>query len=218
MAHSDAGDKRAQKKLEKTLAASVEEASATLEEVGKVEHFCREDAEVAEKATYARGRPPKNGERRVSKTRYVLSGKLAERADEVERMRQAAGCFVLLTNVPEAGEMAHTPAEILAAYKEQHGIERNFGFLKDPLIVNDIFLKKPERIEVLGFVLFVSLLAWNLMEHVMRAYLKRTDSQPEGQIVIAPPAVITLSCGQITDRYRLGRSNRLSNPCLLDDI
>lgn len=107
-------------------------------------------------------------------------GKLVERADEVERMRQAAGCFVLLTNVPEDGEMAHAPGEILAAYKEQHGIERNFGFLKDPLIVNDIFLKKPERIEVLGFVLLVSLLVWNLMEHVMRSYLKRTDSTIPG--------------------------------------
>jgi len=110
----------------------------------------------------------------------VLSGRVVERADEVERMRQAAGCFVLLTNVPEEGEMAHTPAEILSAYKEQHGIERNFGFLKDPLIVNDLFLKKLERIEVLGFVLLVSLLVWNLTEHVMRSHLKRTDSTIPG--------------------------------------
>ena len=199
VAHSDAHDKRAQRKLERVLAASAEEAGSVLAEASGVEYFCREDAqaaaerlrsegqachfcacEVAEKVTYARGRPPANGERRVSKTRYVLSGRVVERTDEVERMRQAAGCFVLLTNVPEEGEMAHTPAEILSAYKEQHGIERNFGFLKDPLIVNDLFLKKPERIEVLGFVLLVSLLVWNLMEHVMRSYLKRTDSTIPG--------------------------------------
>ncbi len=58
--------------------------------------------------------------------------------------------------------MAHSPEEMLAAYKEQHGIERNFGFPKDPLIVNDLFLKRPDRIEVLGFVLLVSLLTWSL--------------------------------------------------------
>jgi len=52
----------------------------------------------------------------------------------------------------------------------------NFGFLKDPLIVNDIFLKRPDRIEVLGFILLTSLLVWNLMEHVMREHLRRTDS------------------------------------------
>ena len=111
---------------------------------------------------------------------YVLEGEVVERSDEVVKARQAAGCFVLLTNVPTEGEMAHSPEEVLAAYKEQHGIERNFGFLKDPLIVNDIFLKRPDRIEVLGFILLASLLAWNLMEHVMREHLKRTDSTISG--------------------------------------
>ncbi len=198
VAHSDAGDKRRQKKLERELAESLKKAGEILEEVGKTEYFCREDAEaaaerlcgqgschfcccaVAEKVTYARGRPPKHGDRRISKTRYVLEGKVVERTDAVERMRQAAGCFVLLTNVPAEGEMAHSPEEVLAAYKEQHGIERNFGFLKDPLIVNDIFLKRPDRIEVLGFILLASLLTWSLMEHVMREYLKRTDSTISG--------------------------------------
>jgi transposase len=197
--HSDAHDKRRQKKLDRLLSESIAEDGALLEKAGKIEYFCREDAaaaadklqsegsschdcccEVVEKVTYCRGRPPKSGERKVSKTRYVLDGRLVERSDEVERMRQAAGCFVLLTNVPEEGEMAHTPSEVLAAYKEQHGIERNFGFLKDPLIVNDIFLKRPDRIEVLGFILLVSLLVWNLMEHVMRAFLKRTGSTIPG--------------------------------------
>lgn len=197
--HSDAHDKRRLKKLDRLLSESIAEAGATLEEAGRIEYFCREDAEAAadrlrsegsafhysdcvvrEKVTYSRGRPRKDGERKVSKIRHVLQGKLVERSEEVERMRQAAGCFVLLTNVPDEGEMAHTPEEVLAAYKEQHGIERNFGFLKDPLIVNDIFLKRPDRIEVLGFILLVSLLVWNLMEHVMRAYLRRTDSTIPG--------------------------------------
>jgi len=197
--HSDAHDKRRQKKLDRLLSESITEAGAILEDAGRVEYFCREDATAAadklkregsschycdcavtEKVTYCRGRPPKSGERKVSRIRYVLDGKLVERSDEVERMREVAGCFVLLTNVPQVGEMAHTPAEVLSVYKEQHGIERNFGFLKDPQIVNDIFLKRPDRIEVLAFILLVSLLVWNLMEHVMRSYLKRTDSTIPG--------------------------------------
>jgi transposase len=161
--HSDAGDKRRQKKLERALSASLAQAAEILKAAGKTEYFCREDAAAAaaklageasryhscecavrEQLTYARGRPPKNGERRVAKTRYVLEGSVVERSTEVERLRQAAGCFVLLTNVPATGEMAHAPCEVLAAYKEQHGIERNFSFLKDPLIVNDLFLKRPD--------------------------------------------------------------------------
>jgi transposase len=195
VAHSDAGDKRRQKKLDRMLAESREAAQLMLRAEEKVEYFCREDAEaaatrlrsesppyhycscaVAERPTYARGRPPKSGERKIAKMMYGLAGEVAERESAVERARAAAGCFVLLTNVPASGEMAHTGAEVPAAYKEQHGIERNFGFLKDPLIVNDLFLKRPDRIEVLGFVLLVSLLAWSLAKHVMRSYLARTDS------------------------------------------
>src|SRR5665647_332848 len=186
-------NKRRQKKLERALSASREQAGEILEEAGKTEYFCCEDAEAAagklrgdasryhsydcavrEQLTYARGRPPKSGARKVAKTRYVLEGRV------VERLREAAGCFVLLTNVPAAGEMAHAPLEVLAAYKEQHGIERNFSFLKDPLIVNDIFLKRPDRIEVLGFILLASLLTWSLMEHVMREHLKRSASTISG--------------------------------------
>jgi len=193
--HSDASDKRRAKKLDRLLAESREAAQGMLRQEEKVEYFCREDAQTAaarlaregspyhfcscvvkEKATYFRGRPPKDGEREIAKRMYVLEGEVVEKKEAVERARAAAGCFVLLTNVPDSGEMAHSGAEVLAAYKEQHGIERNFGFLKDPLIVNDLFLKRPDRIEALGFILLVSLLAWSLMEHVMRAYLERTDT------------------------------------------
>ncbi len=198
--HSDAHDKRRQKKLTRRLTESRESAERMLKRASKVEYFCREDAQAAaeklqsettpyhscqctvtEKVTYARGRPPKNGERKVTRIRYVLSGEIVQRADEVARIREASGCFVLLTNTPPEGEeMAHSPTAVLTAYKEQQGIERNFGFLKDPLIVNDIFLKRPDRIEVLGFILLTSLLVWNLMEHVMRQYLRRTASTVPG--------------------------------------
>ena len=46
--------------------------------------------------------------------------------------------------------------------------------------MNDLFLKKPDRIEVLGFILLTALLIWRLMEHVMREYLKRTDTTIPG--------------------------------------
>lgn len=58
---------------------------------------------------------------------------------------------------------------------EQYGIERNFSFLKDPLIVNDMFLKKPVRIEVLGVILLMALLIWDLIEHVLRQHVLEND-------------------------------------------
>jgi transposase len=87
-----------------------------------------------------------------------------------------AGCFVLLSNVPSLfqGRQWHS-ADLLAEYKEQSGIEKNFGFLKDPVIVNSFFLKKNERIEVLGMVRLISLLIWRLMERTMRQHIEEEN-------------------------------------------
>ncbi len=48
--------------------------------------------------------------------------------------------------------------EILKTYKEQDCIEKKFGFMKEQLVVNDLFLKTPSRIEAPGLVLVLSLL------------------------------------------------------------
>ena len=117
-----------------------------------------------------------------------MVGEIKEKEEATKQKRKEAGCFVLLTNVPQKGELPHTGKEILEAYKEQHGVERNFGFLKDPLIVNDLFLKKPSRIEVLGMILLISLLVWNLIERSMREYVKQTGN--------------TLQCWDRKETYR----------------
>jgi transposase len=112
----------------------------------------------------------------VKALRYGLRVTLRERSEVIVRKRQETGCFVLLTNVPTAGEMAHRAGDILQAYKEQHGIEQNYGFLKDPLIVNSLFLKKPERIEALGLVLLLALLLWRLVERTLRVHVETTGN------------------------------------------
>jgi len=96
------------------------------------------------------------------------------------RMEAEAGCFVLLTNVPTTGDLAHSAGDILKVYKDQHGTEQNYGFLKDPVIVNSLFLKKPERIEALGLVLLLALLIWRLMERAMRTYVDTTSTPLTG--------------------------------------
>ncbi len=81
----------------------------------------------------------------------------------------------MLTNVKEDWEEGYDAKAILKAYKDQHGIEQNFAFLKDPAIINGIFLKKAERIEILGLVLLISLQIWRLFGKSMRKYVKETE-------------------------------------------
>lgn len=192
--HSTAHDKRRLKRLERQMKKSTSNLSRMIAKETKQEFFCRADADAAalllqhndtelhgitvnveEKIYYTRGRPPKNGKRKVSYIRYVLKACLEEKSERVKQIQEESGCFVLLTNVPQEGNMMETGAGLLQVYKEQYGIEKNFSFLKDPLIVNDIFLKRPERIEVLGAVLLISLMVWNLIEHTLRQYIKESE-------------------------------------------
>jgi transposase len=135
---------------------------------------------VEERPTYGPGRPSQKQPRMVKGLRYGLKVTLHERAEVIARKTQETGCFVLLTNVPTEGDMAHRASEVLRAYKEQHGIEQNFGFLKDPLIVNSLFLKNPERIEALGFVCLLALLIWRLMERSLRLHVETTGNTLPG--------------------------------------
>jgi transposase len=72
--------------------------------------------------------------------------------------------------------------ELLSLYKSQIGIEKNFSFLKDPAIINSIFLKKAERIEVLVLVFMISLLIWRLMERSMRRHVETNDCTLPGWV------------------------------------
>jgi len=106
-------------------------AAAKLRALQSAYHGVQVDIE--ERPQYGPGRPSRTQPRRVKAWRYGLQVTLHERSEVIARKTQETGCFVLLTNVPTAGEMAHRAGDMLRAYKEQHGIEQNFGFLKDPL-------------------------------------------------------------------------------------
>jgi transposase len=72
--------------------------------------------------------------------------------------------------------------DLLGLYKNQSGIEQNFGFLKNPVIINSVFLKKNSRIEVLGMILLISLLIWRLMERAMRQYIEKNKTTMTGWV------------------------------------
>ena len=197
--HSSAHDTRRQKRLERELDASLKAIKALAKANAKRRFSCRADAEAAaneilaqetayhqlklrvvEQPRYARGRPKHNGPRLPITMEFGLHGEVIEKQHEIDRRRQMAGCFVLLTNVPSEGEQGYSAEEILRTYKEQHAIERNFGFLKDDQIVNALFLKRAERIEALGLVLLISLLIWRLIEHAMRTDLAARNTTLPG--------------------------------------
>ncbi len=133
-------------------------------------------ATIEKVAKYKRGRPAKGQEQIVDRYEYEIKTQIVENTEKARALRSEAGCFVLLTNlIGEEQRQQWDAGRLLQLYKSQSGIEQNFGFLKDPAIINGIFLKKTTRIEVLGLILLIALLIWRLMERAMRQY-----TQPDG--------------------------------------
>jgi transposase len=232
--HSSSQDQRRQQRFAREIASSRTTLAAAVGEATKQDYFCRADAEAAaekvralqssyyavevvieERPTYGPGRPSTHKPRAVKAWRYRLQVTLHERCEVIARKMQEAGCFVLLTNVPTQGEMAHRAGEVLRAYKEQHGVEQNFAFLKDPVIVNSLFLKKPERIEALGLVLLLALLLWRLVERALRVYVETTGNALPGwnkQETLKPTAFMMLTKFAAVLVLKVGFHRQLAQP------
>lgn len=191
--HSNVLDHLKQKSINRRIQKEQESLQKRLKKVSKRMFHCAADAQeyakeikgqyhsvlwnVVEKVVFQRGRQKKDLPRKIARIDYSLEGTLAKNSSAIESVQEDAGCFVLITNMSTGKK---TAKELLEVYKAQHGIEQNFGFLKDPLIVNDLFLKTPKRIEALGCVLLIALLVWRLMERQMRQELEKQNTTVTG--------------------------------------
>ncbi|MFT4942215.1 MAG: transposase [Paraglaciecola sp.] len=64
-------------------------------------------------------------------------------------------------------------ASMLSTYKEQQDVERGFRFIKDPRFhLGAVFLKKPERIDVLMMVITLCLIVYNAGQYQVRRELE----------------------------------------------
>jgi len=111
---------------------------------------------------------------------------------ELKRWHQTEGIFVLKTNLPKK----HWPlAAILAKYRDQSKVERRFQGMKGPLAVAPMFLKNPERIAGLLFIVVMAVTLLSLMERQVRKSLKGKPIKglyPEGRETRTPTAARVL--------------------------
>lgn len=81
------------------------------------------------------------------------------------------GYFVPATSVTDATLL---PAiEVLREYKQQSTEELRFKFLKDPTFVDALYLKTPERVEALGYLLLLALFLYMTLERRLRLALQQ---------------------------------------------
>jgi len=112
----------------------------------------------------------------------------------LERRKRLEGVYVLKTNL---SKRSYPLAKVLAKYKEQSRVERRFHHLKGPLAVAPMFLKNPERIAGLLYILIWALMVLALMERQVRRSLKGKPLYglyPENRPSPAPTGPALLDC------------------------
>lgn len=115
-------------------------------------------------------------------------------AKALHRRQLLEGVYVLKTNL---SKQSCPLAKTLAKYKEQSGVERRIHHLKGPLAVAPLFLKNPERIAGLLYILMWALMIMALMERQVRRGLKGKPMYglyPENRPSPAPTGPAILDC------------------------
>ena len=102
-------------------------------------------------------------------------------ADALEREVRRKAAFLIATNVLEAATLSDR--ELIQTYKAQSAVERGFAFLKDPLfLASSVFVKKPQRIMALAFVMVLCLLVYRLAEVRVRQRLHAAEQTVPDQL------------------------------------
>ncbi len=167
--------------------------------LSRVEFDCQKDAEKAaegflkkckyislqeightEREVYEKQGRPGKGAKGITKKYQVGAKVFCERA-KFEAQAERKGKFVVATN--ELDEEKLSDQELLANYKGQAKVERGFRFLKDPqFMAATFFVKKPERVEALLFIMTLCLSVYAAIEYRIREKLKEENQTLPNQL------------------------------------
>lgn len=123
-----------------------------------------------------KGRPKKDSQ--PTHFEYYIEAKICSEIDNFEKMAQYKGRFVLATNQLDKAQL--DDKQLFTTYKQQSKPERGFRFLKDPqFVAASFFVKKPERVEALLFIMTLCLTVYAAIEWKLREQMKdKNESMP----------------------------------------
>ena len=134
---------------------------------------------VAHPQYAGKGRPRKDA--RPVSHRWQIVADVSVNQERVEQEAFRKACWIVGTNVLEPTVLSDQ--HLIATYKGQGSPERGFRFLKDPLfLASSVFVKKPERIMALSFIMVLCLLVYRLAEVRLRAQLAQTQQTIPDQV------------------------------------
>jgi len=134
---------------------------------------------VAHPQYVGKGRPRKDASPPSHQWQVATTVTVNQEQVEQEALRKA--CWIVGTNVLDPAVLSDQ--QLVTTYKDQGGAERGFRFLKDPLfLASSVFVKKPERVMALSFIMVLCLLIYRLAEFRLRSRLAETQQTIPDQV------------------------------------
>lgn len=193
--HSDHLDRRKLKSLDHRLKKEKIKLEKSVNKFSKLDFACEADAcealsrflkeqqsdfyslsgnvnEFTEQVKRAKpGRPAKD-EAATFRTYYQVSVEIGELNEEAyQRAREHLSCFVLISNIFDD----YNSYGLLKEYKEQTVVENRFRFVKHPLYVGPLWLRKKERLEALSYVILMALAVYIILQRRVRLALTEEE-------------------------------------------
>ncbi len=193
--HSSQLDKRKLKKIDNQVKKEQEALAKAISELSDKHFACRPDADAAlahfikeQKSSFFKitgstglieipekrakaGRPPK-GEKRTYHSCYQVTATPTFDQDLYEQARERLSCFVLISNHRHINAL-----KILTEYRNQTVVENRFKFIKDPIFVGPLHIKRKDRLEALCYVALLALALYMVLQIRVRKALEK-ESEP----------------------------------------
>src|SRR5262249_12051020 len=138
-------------------------------------------SQVSSRLSYpTRGRPRK-GTAASATPVWQIQARLTRDPAALEREALRRAAYILGTNLLD--EERWPDEAVIELYREQSVVERGFAFLKDPLfLASSVFVKRPERIMALAFIMTLCLLVYKLAELRVRQRLAASGQTVPDQV------------------------------------
>lgn len=167
-------------KLQKKEFSCPKDAQKAVDElIGKSKTLKLEELSILERKQYkGRGRPTKDSEPEIV---YFLELCVSCPISKYRDLENQKGKFIIATN--ELDDNKLSDKEVFMAYKGLSKVERGFRFLKDPqFVASSLFVKKPERVEALVFIMTLCLTVYAALEYRIREGLALQDEYIPNQL------------------------------------
>ena len=192
--HSSQLDKRKLRKLDNQVKREQKDLGKEITALKTKQFACRPDAEAAlacfikehkgglfnisgsvdlieiPEKRLRKGRPPKD-EHKSYHSCYQVTATITLDQSCYDKMKEKLSCFVIITTHHDLSAV-----EILSEYRNQTVVENRFKFIKDPIYIGPLNIKRKDRLEALCYVALIALALYMILQiRVRKALLTETE-------------------------------------------